>query len=274
MGEAGLRAWQGIALASLAWTGLAAAAAPVPNDKPEWVQVPGGRLRVHLFSGAHHAAPPTLVIVLHGDAPRTNPGYQYEFASQASQRDDVIAAAILRPGYTDSLGDTSSGVRGMTTGDNYTPDRLAMIAAAIRTLKAEYRPRQVILLGHSGGAALSADLLALYPDLAGKALLASCPCDLEPWRQHMKTVAPTPLWDRPVESVSPLSVAAKVPVADKVVMMVGTQDVVAPPDLTRAYAAALKHNGVDVQLIELPGRDHEILLDPAVQDALTALIAR
>jgi pimeloyl-ACP methyl ester carboxylesterase len=215
-----------------------------------------------------------LVIVLHGDAPRTNPGYQYEFAAQAGKQDDVIAAAILRPGYTDSLGDTSAGVRGMTTGDNYTRDRLAMIATAIRALKAEYEPRQTILLGHSGGAALSADLLALYPDLADKALLASCPCDLEPWRQHMKTVAPTPLWDQPVDSVSPLSVAAKVPVRDKVVMMVGAADNVAPPGLTRAYAAALRRNGVQVQLVELPGRDHEILLDPAVQSALRALIAR
>lgn len=269
-----MRAWTGIALASLAWAGLVSAAAPAPEGKAEWVQVPGGRLRVRLFTGPRHAAAPTLVIVLHGDAPRTNPGYQYEFAAQAGKQDDVIAAAILRPGYTDSLGDTSAGVRGMTTGDNYTRDRLAMIATAIRALKAEYEPRQTILLGHSGGAALSADLLALYPDLADKALLASCPCDLEPWRQHMKTVAPTPLWDQPVDSVSPLSVAAKVPVRDKVVMMVGAADNVAPPGLTRAYAAALRRNGVQVQLVELPGRDHEILLDPAVQSALRALIAR
>ena len=270
-----MRGWKALAIAALV-TSLASAAdaAPMGNATTEWLKVPGGRLKVRLFAGPDSAGAATLAIVLHGDAPRTNPGYQYDFAATAAAQKGVFVAAILRPGYTDSQGDTSSGVRGMTTGDNYTPDRLAMIAAAIRALKAEYRPRQVILLGHSGGAALSADLLALYPDLAGKALLASCPCDLEPWRQHMKTIAPTPLWDRPVESVSPLSVAAKVPVADKVVMMVGTQDNVAPPDLTRAYAAALKHNGVDVQLIELPGRDHEILLDPAVQDALKALIAR
>jgi alpha-beta hydrolase superfamily lysophospholipase len=259
---------------SLGWTGFVSATVPVPEEKAEWVQVPGGRLRVRLFAGPRHAAAPNLVIVLHGDAPRNNPGYQYEFAAQAGKQDDVIAAAILRPGYTDSLGDTSSGERGITTGDNYTRDRLAMIATAIRALKAEYKPRQVILLGHSGGAALSADLLALYPDLADKALLASCPCELEPWRQHMKTVAPTPLWDKPVDSVSPLSVAANVPARDKVVTMVGADDNVAPPDLTRAYAAALERNGVDVQLIELPGRDHEILLDPAVQNALKALIAR
>jgi pimeloyl-ACP methyl ester carboxylesterase len=261
-------------LASLAWAGLVSAAPSASAGKAEWIRFPGGPLRVRLFAGPRHAAAPTLVIVLHGDAPRTNPGYQYEFAAQAGKQADVIAAAILRPGYTDSFGDTSSGERGMTTGDNYTRDRLEMIATAIRALKAEYEPRQVILLGHSGGAALSADLLALHPDLADKALLASCPCDLEPWRQHMKTVAPTPLWDRPVDSVSPLSVAAGVPVRDKVVMMVGTKDNIAPPGLTRAYAAALKRKGVEVQLIELPDRDHEILLDPAVQTALRVLIAR
>jgi poly(3-hydroxybutyrate) depolymerase len=264
-----------LAIAILALSlGASAGAAASQNAETEWLKVPGGQLKARLYAGPESAVSPTLVVVLHGDAPQNNPGYQYDFAAKAAEQKGLLVAAILRPGYTDSMGDTSSGVRGLTTGDNYTRDRLAMLAQAIRTLKTEHHPRQVVIVGHSGGAALAADLLALYPDLTNKALLASCPCDLSPWRQHMKTVAPTPLWDQPVDSVSPLSVAASVPATDKVVTMVGTEDNVAPPDLTRAYFAFLKSHGVDAQLIELPGRDHEILLDPAVQSALTALIAR
>ena len=37
---------------------------------------------------------------------------------------------------TDPAGDTSDGMRGQATGDNYTADRVAMIVAAIQALRA------------------------------------------------------------------------------------------------------------------------------------------
>lgn len=248
-------------------------AAPDPAGVTEWTTTPAGRLKAQTFVSPQAGDHPVLVVVLHGDAPFARPSYQYAFARRAAQAGDVVAAAILRPGYTDPSGDTSSGERGLTTGDNYTRDRIDMIAGAIGELQRRHGARAVVLVGHSGGAAISADLLAVHPELAGAALLVSCPCDVPAWRAHMKSVQKAAIWDRPVSSLSPQDLASKVPKDDRVRMMVGAADAVAPPSLTRAYAAALSGRGVDVAVVELPGKDHEIFLEPAVQDELRALVA-
>jgi predicted esterase len=214
-----------------------------------------------------------LIVVLHGDAPFNKPDYQYAFAERAASHGDFIAAAILRPGYSDPSGDTSDGIRGQTSGDNYTADRIAMIVAAIHDLQSEYNPRATVLVGHSGGAAIAADILGLQPKLAAAALLLSCPCDVGAWRKHMKEVQLAPVWDQPVESLSPLDLAAQVPTSTRIRMMVGSDDHVAPPKFTQVYADRLAARGVDVQVTQLPGKNHEILLEPDVETALERLVA-
>src|ERR1700737_478520 len=83
----------------------------------------------------------------------------------------------LRPGYSDGE-DRSDGMRGETTGDNYTPEVVNAVATAISELKAGYHPRRVVLVGHSGGSAIMANLLGQQASIADAALLVSCPCDL------------------------------------------------------------------------------------------------
>lgn len=61
---------------------------------------------------------------------------RYARAKQAvAALGDVVAAAIVRPGYADPTGDTSSGQRGLTTGDNYTIDRIEAVVTAIHLLQ-------------------------------------------------------------------------------------------------------------------------------------------
>lgn len=254
---------------------LAAACSGKPmGGQTEWLGVASGRLKAQIFVSPQAGDRPVLVVVLHGDAPFNRPGYQYDFARQAAGAGDVVVAAILRPGYTDPRGDTSSGERGLATGDNYTRDRIDMIAAAIGELRQRHHARAVILVGHSGGAAISADILALYPDMAQAALLVSCPCDLPAWRAHMKAVQHAAIWDRPVSSLSPIALAPQVPRGDAVWMMVGSADKVAPPGLTEAYAAALARQGVDVRVTALSGKGHEIFLEPTVLRKLAELVKR
>jgi pimeloyl-ACP methyl ester carboxylesterase len=229
-------------------------------------------LKARVFASPTASARPILVVVLHGDAPFNRPDYQYTFAQRAAASGDVVAAAILRPGYTDPSGDASSGSRGFASGDNYTADRMAMLATAIGDLKTRSHAREVILVGHSGGAAIAANLLALYPDLADRALLASCPCDVPAWRAHMNAQRASPVWLLPIQSLSPLVSALRVPAHDRVVMMVGEKDDVAPPRFTEAYAARLRSRGVAVEVVRLAGRNHEILLDPAVLQKLQAML--
>jgi pimeloyl-ACP methyl ester carboxylesterase len=269
---------RGVLLAALCAVAVAAPApadpdAPGPAGVTEWTTTPAGRLKAQVFVSPEAGDHPILIVVLHGDAPFSKPSYQYAFARRAARAGDVVAAAILRPGYSDPSGDASSGERGLTTGDNYTRDRIDMIAGAIGELQRRRHARAVVLAGHSGGAAISADLLAVHPELARAALLVSCPCDVATWRAHMKSVQKVAIWDRPVSSLSPQDLASEVPKDDHVRMMVGAADAVAPPGLTRAYAAALSGRGVDVAVVELPGKEHEIFLEPAVQDELRVLVA-
>jgi predicted esterase len=251
--------------------GPAIGAEPGVQGKVEWLQMDGGKLKAEVFESPGASVKPVLIIVLHGDAPFSNPSYQYTFAGRVATHGDRIAAAILRPGYTDKSGDVSDGVRGEATGDNYTPDRLAMIVAGIRQLQNEYKPRATMLVGHSGGAAISADILALNPGLAQAALLVSCPCDLGPWRDHMKEVHPSPIWDLPISSFSPLDLTSKVDATVRVRMIVGADDHIAPPRFTQSYANSLLARGIDVQVTQLPGKDHDILLEPDVEEALDRL---
>lgn len=232
------------------------------QDKTEWLRTDTGRLKARIFSSSTASASPLLVVVLHGDAPFNKPDYQYAFARRAAAHGDLVAAAILRPGYTDPAGDTSDGMRGQATGDNYTADRVAMIVAAIQALQSEYHPRASVMVGHSGGAAMAADILAVAPTLADGALLLSCPCDVPRWRANMKEVHPAPVWDQPVSSLSPLELAPGVSTAAHIRMMVGAEDEIAPPPFTERYANRLAARGIDVQVTVIPSKGHEFFWSP------------
>jgi pimeloyl-ACP methyl ester carboxylesterase len=250
-----------------------AAVNPTPQGRTEWLGPTGHRTKARIYTNPQLTDHPTLVIVLHGDAPFNKPSYQYTVASRAAAAiSDTVVAALLRPGYTDPDNDTSDGIRGHTTGDNYTPEVLDQLAAAIKTLTDEVHPGHVVLMGHSGGAALSADLLARDPHLAQGALLVSCPCDVPSFRHHMFWVHPTPLWFTPVTSLSPFDGIKVIDPKTKIRMIVGSKDPLALPEYTTAYADAARARHIDVQTIFLPDKEHEIFLEPAVLQELQKLI--
>jgi len=186
--------------------------------------------------------------------------------------DDVVVAALLRPGYQDDAGDRSEGVRGKTTGDNYTPEVVDAVAQAIEQLKEKFHPVVTILAGHSGGAAIAGNMLGRWPAAVDGALMLSCPCNLVEWRRHMLKMQMNPIWLEPVKSLSPIELAPKVRQKVIVRMLVGGDDPVAPPELTQEYAAALHKRGDDVAVTVAPGLKHDILLEPVAFDALRNLV--
>jgi pimeloyl-ACP methyl ester carboxylesterase len=238
-----------------------------------WLTGNGLRLKTKIFCSAKLSQHPVLIVVLHGDAPFHPPSYQYEFAHQATaQLEDAVVVPVLRPGYTDDSGEQSQGVRGRTTGDNYTPQVVDSIAQVIEQLKKKFQPSATLLAGHSGGAAISANLLGRWPSTVNGALLVSCPCDLPAWRSHMLKMQANPIWLAPVDSLSPLDLAGKVPATIHVRMLVGSEDPVAPPELTQRYAEALHNHGVDVTVTNAPGLKHDILLEPVAFTELKNLV--
>ncbi len=196
---------------------------PAAQDLGETIWITGNslKLKTRIYVGSGRSANPILIVVLHGDSPFRPPSYQYAFARQtAEQIPDVIAAAILRPGYTDDVGDRSEGERGLTTGDNYTPQVVDSISQVIEQLKSKYHPRDTVLVGHSGGAAIAGDVLGRSPALVNAALMVSCPCELQRWREHMLKLQKADIWKKPVESLSPFDLASKVNRAVQVVGVV------------------------------------------------------
>lgn len=247
-----------------------------------WVTANGQPLKATIYKSAKLSPHPILIVVLHGDLleARIAPSYHYEFARRfANQTDDVVVAALLRPGYIDGVGDQSAGKRGLATGDNYTPEVVDAIGQTVDALKAKFLPAATIIMGHSGGATISADLIGRQPGKVDAALLVSCPCDVPAWRHHMAKerfshIGPLSfLFLLPVKSLSPLDLAADVPMATRVRMVVGSEDATAPPKFTQEYADALRKRGIDVTVTVAPGLQHNILLEPVVSAQLNKLVA-
>jgi pimeloyl-ACP methyl ester carboxylesterase len=249
-----------------------------PAAETLWLGGNGLKLKTSIYHSARMSSHPVLVVVLHGDLmglrmvpPST---YTYVFANDATRKiDDVVVAAVLRPGYRDHSGERSDGNAGQATGDNYTPEVVDAVAGAIAQLKARFHPAHTVLAGHSGGAAITGDLLGRVPLAVDGALLVSCPCDLGAWRKYMmRQQKDNPIWSTPIHSLSPLQLASKVSPGVHVAVLVGAEDDVAPPWMSRRYAETLKRRVKYVTLTIAPRLGHEILLEPVTYEALKRLV--
>ncbi len=251
-----------------------------------WIDVPQGQLKTKIYGTGSHSENPVLVVVLHGDGlgrlPR--PSIQYAIAQAIAEGfeseglrhlrfDDVVAAGILRPGYTDPDGDQSDGRMGTRTGDNHTREVTEAVVAVVNTLKKELNARAVILMGHSGGATISANILALYPDTADAALLVACGCDMKASRARLYEITGNKGFTEPTTSLDPMDYAHLISAEKKVRLVVGENDDRTFPEDMYRYAGVLEANGVDVAVTVVAGRDHnDILVDPQVFSYLDELV--
>jgi len=191
-----------------------------------------------------------LVVFIHGDGYRGGSSdYLYPLAHRFAAR-GIVAVGLIRPGYYDRDGNTSTGTSYRREGDGYRPHIVDAVAAAVRTLKGHYRADLVILAGHSGGAAISGVIIGKYPDLAQAAALAACPCNVPEWRERRRG------HNNWTNSLSPHDFAADVATTTRVVALTGSLDDNTTPGLARDYVAGLTARGVDATFIELNGKDH------------------
>jgi len=240
-----------------------------------WIDVPPGRLKTRIYTGTAVSTSPVLVLVLHGDLPEPPPSYQYEFAKVIADRfEGVVAAGVLRPGYRDPTGAQSSGDLGRAIADNYTPEVVGAVARTARELSNASHARGIVLVGHSGGAAIVADVLGRHPGLARGAVLVGCGCDPSAWRARRRAETGNPMFDGPTRSLLPLNLADEVAPGTVVRMVVGEDDDIAPPADSQAYAKALRERSIDVAVDVIPGLGHNILFAPQVLDALANILKR
>ena len=243
-----------------------------------WVRGGQHRLFGQAFSRMDINSEPILVVSLHGDAPPPyeNPSYQYVFASKvAAANKDVIAVGLLRPGYTDLRGNHSEGERGQLNGDNWNARNTDTIAEAISNLKSQYHARIVVVAGHSGGAAITANILGRHPGLVGAALLVSCPCGhVEDWRKNMLELTGISVFQGNIDTLSPIEQVDYI--SDKVIisLMVGTQDKVTPAKFSEKFVSELSSQGKNAKLVRLEGSPHNIFLNPTILAEVGVLIER
>jgi pimeloyl-ACP methyl ester carboxylesterase len=243
------------------------------GGKVQWIGVPEGRLKAEVYSTTTLSTRPVLVVVLHGDLFNPTPSYQYAFAQALTQGfdapampdrvrarlgrppavRDVVAAGLLRPGYTDNAGARSDGQRGDARGDNFTVEVTNAVVTAVRTLREQYRPRRVILVGHSGGATIAAIMLGRHPGVADAALLVACGCGA-------------------TRSLQPPDFVSEVRRGSTVRLLVGERDEVTPPELSQRYAGALQKRGVDALVTVLPGLGHNVMFTAPVFAEIARLL--
>jgi len=257
-----------------------------------WLGVPAGRLKTEAFASSQISAHPVLLVALHGDLPDPTPSYQYAFAQLVTQGanapalpetvrarlvdwipiQDVVAVGLLRPGYTDNAGDRSDGDMGNAALDNFTPEVVDAIAVVVDKLKKRFGARRVLLVGHSGGAAIAANILGRHPESADAALLVACGCDPDAVRARMRQTRGSPIWKGPTRSLQPLALAANVRADAIVRLIVGEKDDTALPEYSLQYAQALKKRGIDVRVAVVPSLGHNILLTAPVLTALAEIL--
>lgn len=240
------------ALLILALTGLAAPEVRSETCAADHLsRVRGGDecLVIKTF-GTPSATGTTLAVFIHGDGSSGGPSdYLYERAERFAA-DGVVAVALIRPGYFDAAGNESTGESFRRNGDGYQPAVVDAVAAAVKSLKEFYSAKKVVLVGHSGGAAISGVILGRFPGLADAAVLAACPCNVAEWRIMRKG---NNTWTR---SLSPHDFAAAIPATTKVIALTGSRDNNTFPEIARTYIDDLKKRGLDARYIEVSGDSH------------------
>lgn len=238
---------------------------PPACEGPQRVEADGrGCIAVRRYG---QATSDILIVMLHGDVSSGGPAsYHFPFTSRIADRvPEAAVVALVRPGYPDGAGNTSSGTNYDRT-DQYTAANMDIMAGAIRALKRETGATRVIAVGHSGGAATIANILARDPGLIDAAALLACNCNIGAWRDGFGRQP----WTR---SLDPYRLADSVPTTTHVVGYTGGNDTNAFPSQKRSYIEKLSARGVRAEMHIVPGAGHNSI-DAMWQAGLSDWVAQ
>lgn len=220
----------------------------------------------------NHPSHRVLVVLLHGDSggglTQRHLDRWQRAASNLSELNQHIVF-LVRPGYSAPVGDSSGWAN--QRDDDYTAENVERVATALQNLKTRYQSSRVLLVGHSGGAAIAALILGRHPAAVDGAILLGCPCDVPTWRQHrgLQRGRQT-YWPN---SLNPLDIVSKIP-TDKVVLAItGSQDDNTLPQFAETWITAASARGVHAKFLLAPDQDHtNILLWPGLPEQVKQII--
>ena len=197
----------------------------------------------------------TLVFVLHGDWKWDRASNYLECLAYEVSTENTNTTVVLmaRPGTALREGQKSKGFHDFRSGDHYTKKNNNFVAQGMQVAIDIYKPKKVVAIGHSGGAAQTGIIIGRFPGLIDTAILISCPCDVKHWRRHRNPGGRG--WPR---SQSPIKYVKKIPAQTKIIAITGEEDKNTPTWLASKYIEKAKSAGLNATLEVIPGAKHRI----------------
>jgi predicted esterase len=223
-----------------------------PADNLNWVIGKDECLKIITLNKGESVSPDTLVVYLHGDGARGGrPSDYLKRGASRINKNNVAHIILMRPGYYDSTRHSSTGIshRKSRRGTNYNSHNVEEIALAIKKLKDYHKSNKVIIVGHSGGAAIAALILGRHPEIANGAILAACPCNVDKWVQMVGK-------NSGKGALSPHNYVENIGPKVTIIALTGTEDKNTFPVLAVEYIEKLKKNNVNATFIGVEGETH------------------
>lgn len=207
----------------------------------------------------------TLAVVLHGDLSGGGPADEVFFMAEEAAKAGAVAVAMMRPGY-EGDGRRSTGIanRDQDRDDRFKADEMDSIAAAVKTLKAHYGARRVVLIGFSGGAIISGVLIGRAAPLVDGAVLLSCPCHVPDWRESND-------WKPLYNAESPHAYVDRIPTNARIIALTGENDGNAKTRFAADYIKKATQRGINAVFVAIPNATHSLRQIKAQPQLVTAI---
>lgn len=198
-----------------------------------------------------------LVVFLQGDIRNLPAESGTAFNLSQQLRSSTISLQLASYRSDEGIADATGG-NASAHDDDYTPGNVATLASALDRLRALNSGKKILLIGHSGGAAMAALLASRFPASADAYLLAACPCDVPQWRQLRN--ASTGKTGRLTHGLSPHDEVDKIKASTRIALVVGIRDDNTLAKFSEAYVSRLQRQGVKTRLTYAIGATHVSVL--------------
>ncbi len=187
----------------------------------------------------------SLNIIVHGtwDSGTNTLGRYAPFAETINMNTDITTVAVALPGYSNS---STNSLKDLKHDGNsvYSKNYIEFTAALIKALKEKFNATKVNYIGHSAGASLGVNVVAMYPDLLYSVTAAGGRFDLNKFKEDERANLVT--ISEHLDSVKDT----------KILLVYGTKDTISEPKVTKDFYQLAKKNGVNVKIVEVKGAAH------------------
>lgn len=203
-----------------------------------------------------------LNIIVHGtwQSGTNTLGRYAPFAETINMNTDITTIAVALPGYS---GSSTNKIKDLNHGSNsvYTKEYIEFMASLIKAFKDKFHASSINYIGHSAGATLGTNVVALYPNLLNSVTAVGGRYNLDKFKENEK---------KGLVTISDYLNNAK---ETKFLLVYGTKDTISEPEVTQSFYELAITKGIDVKIVEVEGAEHIDLdmTDPSVE-AITELV--